>query len=121
MIIINKKELEMRQKFWEKVSKEFEIFKKYFLSRPQEEVFDNAHQIAILSDFKDMCSIKNCCFSKEEVEVLLKESFPLHLLHDFYQKTDVGSYRDLYEAVWYPLRGFIIKEKDKSKNHEVER
>lgn len=47
MIIINKKELEMRQKFWKKVSKEFEILKKYFLSRPQEEVFDNAHQIAI--------------------------------------------------------------------------
>ncbi len=63
-----------------------------------------------------MCSIENCCFSKEEVEVLLKESFSLHLLHDFYQKTDVGSYRDLYEAVWYPLRGLFFNEKNKIKS-----
>lgn len=108
-------EQELRNKLWEKASKEFETFKVELLKESKEALFDSAYKITTMNDFTDMCDPNCGCLSLDEVKALLKEKYPVYTMYSFYQKTDAGGISDLYEAIWYDLSELISQNKDKQK------
>lgn len=105
----------LRNKLWDKVSKEFDEFKIEQLKESKETIFDNAYKISTLSDFVDMCDPDNGCLNIKEVKALLKEKYPAHTLYNFYMKTDAGSISDLYESIWYRLNDLVDRNNLKNR------
>ncbi len=106
-----------RDKLYKKALKEFEIFKKEQLKESKESIFNNASKIAILNDFMIMCDKEYDYFSLDEVQSLLKNEYPLDTLYNYYIKSDVGSFSDIHEAIWYKLRDGV-KEMNQNKKLE---
>ena len=109
-------EQRIREKFWEQVTKEFDDFKKEQLKKSKEDIFNNAYEIAILSEFLLMCDPVYSHLSLEEVKTLMKEKYPVHTLYNFYMKTDDGGIGELYESIWYQLS--LLHEKN-NKNQQL--
>ena len=70
-------EITLREKLWDKVSKEFDDFKKEQLNESKETIFENAFKISTLNDFVDMCDPDCGCLNIDEVKALLKENTAL--------------------------------------------
>ena len=105
----------LRNKLWDKVSKEFEEFKKEQLNESKETIFDNAFKISTISDFVDMCDPECGCLNVNEVKALLKEKYPAHTLYNFYMKTDAGGISDLHETIWFRLNDLVDRNNLKNK------
>lgn len=114
-------EQELRNKLWEKASKEFETFKTELLKESKEELFDSAYKITTMNDFTDMCDPNCGCLSLDEVKALLKEKYPVYTMYSFYQKTDAGGISDLYEAIWYDLSELISQNQENRKSKNITR
>lgn len=110
-------EITLREKLWDKVSKEFDDFKKEQLNESKETIFENAFKISTLNDFVDMCDPDCGCLNIDEVKALLKEKYPAHTLYNFYMKTDAGGISDLYESIWYRLKDLVDRNNLKSKDN----
>lgn len=110
-------EITLREKLWDKVSKEFDDFKKEQLNESKETIFENAFKISTLNDFVDMCDPDCGCLNIDEVKVLLKEKYPAHTLYNFYMKTDAGGISDLYESIWYRLKDLVDRNNLKNKDN----
>lgn len=110
-------EITLREKLWDKVSKEFDDFKKEQLNESKETIFENAFKISTLNDFVDMCDPDCGCLNIDEVKALLKEKYPAHTLYNFYMKTDAGGISDLYESIWYRLKDLIDRNNLKNKDN----
>ena len=112
------KEEQLRNKFWDIVTKEFDEFKKEQLQNSKEEIFENAYKISTLSDFVDMCDPDCGCLKTDEVKALIKEKYPAHTLYNFYMKSDAGGISDLYESIWYRLNDLANRNNNiKNKNY----
>ena len=109
------RETVIRNRLWDKVSKEFDEFKKEILNKSKEDIFNSAYQISTLSDFVDMCNPVCDCLNVNEVKALLKEKYPAHTLYNFYTKTDEGVISDLYESIRYRLNELVDRNKIKNK------
>ena len=110
-------EITLREKLWDKVSKEFDDFKKDQLNESKETIFENAFKISTLNDFVDMCDPDCGCLNIDEVKALLKEKYPAHTLYNFYMKTDAGGISDLYESIWYRLKDLVDRNNLKNKDN----
>ena len=110
-------EITLREKLWDKVSKEFDDFKKEQLNESKETIFENAFKISTLNDFVDMCDPDCGCLNIDEVKALLKEKYPAHTLYNFYMKTDAGGISDLYESIWYRLKDLVDRNNLKNKGN----
>ena len=110
-------EITLREKLWDKVSKEFDDFKKDQLNESKETIFENAFKISTLNDFVDMCHPDCGCLNIDEVKALLKEKYPAHTLYNFYMKTDAGGISDLYESIWYRLKDLVDRNNLKNKDN----
>lgn len=110
-------EITLREKLWDKVSKEFDDFKKEQLNESKETIFENAFKISTLNDFVDMCDPDCGCLNVDEVKALLKEKYPAHTLYNFYMKTDAGGISDLYESIWYRLKDLVDRNNLKNKDN----
>ncbi len=110
-------EITLREKLWDKVSKEFDDFKKEQLNESKETIFENAFKISTLNDFVDMCDPDCGCLNIDEVKALLKEKYPAHTLYNFYMKTDAGGISDLYESIWYRLKDLVDRNNLKNKDN----
>ena len=110
-------EITLREKLWDKVSKEFDDFKKEQLNESKETIFENAFKISTLNDFVDMCDPDCGCLNINEVKALLKEKYPAHTLYNFYMKTDAGGISDLYESIWYRLKDLVDRNNLKNKDN----
>ena len=110
-------EITLREKLWDKVSKEFDDFKKEQLNESKETIFENAFKISTLNDFVDMCDPDCGCLNIGEVKALLKEKYPAHTLYNFYMKTDAGGISDLYESIWYRLKDLVDRNNLKNKDN----
>ena len=110
-------EITLREKLWDKVSKEFDDFKKEQLNESKETIFENAFKISTLNDFVDMCDPDCGCLNIDEVKALLKEKYPAHTLYNFYMKTDAGGISDLYESIWFRLKDLVDRNNLKNKDN----
>ena len=66
-------EQQYRNRLYKKALKEFESFKAEKLKESKESIFDNAYEIAVLTNFMIMCDKKRDYFFLDEVKALLKE------------------------------------------------
>lgn len=112
------KEMEIRQKFYDKLQKEFKDFIEEVKKKEPEVIVDSAYQIAIKEELVGIFFPQEDKYDIEEIKALNKLPDPLEELYQGWMDCDGGIHTVLEDSVSLTLEDVLEQQKEKKKDRE---
>lgn len=112
------KEMEIRQKLYDKLQNEFKNFIEEVQKKEPKEIVDSAYQIAIKEELVGIFFPQEDKYDIEEIKALNKLPDPLEELYQGWMDCDGGIHTVLEDSVSLTLEDVLEQQKEKKKDRE---
>ena len=106
----------MREKLYEKISKEYEAYINNLKKETPTYIIDKSYETTIKEEITYLFDPNSRYFSDEQIKKLNKCEYPLDTLYDDWLKNDLGINDDIRESVNEYLSTLTYERKNKNKN-----
>ena len=105
----------MREKLYEKISKEYEVYINNLKKQTPTYIIDKSYETTIKEEITYLFDPNSRYFSDEQIKKLNKCEYPLDTLYDDWLKNDLGINDDIRESVNEYLSTLTYERKNKNK------